>query len=394
MNSKNLFLAHEYDSFTKQNISKTCKKYGFESLESLESHLWVYELYYQIQKRAGPNCVLKGGACAQLHLPLKVQRCTLDLDLATSLTSKELFKLLSSIVKDFNSCKLPSDFKEYIPRLPLSDNKLIPMKTFLFSLPFIYKGKSERGFADIKMDFVFLPTNVLPTAYMNNSRTPGLRLKYAPLLLTQYSIICNKLLTFAVNSIGLDTYKIASFYKNIYDLYHLINEYNNIHCIKSVAEIIYDNICLEFSLKNMEPMSPHLLLDDILLTLQELFVSDLLLLEPKVSKRLLDFEKKCLQSSMRSDLNLDTWSIMIMYVYIWVTTLREYMTNGDSSGIEVINEIIDYYEYYLSLDKKERRRMMKEYRKTIFSKDARLMLSRSIHPLRIIYLYYIYDRLF
>lgn len=393
MNQKYLFLAHKYDSFAKSNISKIHKIYGIESWESIESHLWVYELYYQIQKRVGQNCVLKGGACAQLHLPLDVQRCTLDIDLATSLNSKELIDLLKSIVKDFNSNDFPSDFREYIPRIPLSDNKLIPMKTFLFTLPFKYKGKNERGFADMKMDFVFLPTDILPASYIRDGKTFGLNLKYTPFSLNQYSIISNKLLTFAVNSIGIDRYKIASFYKNIYDLYYLINEYNDLQCIKSVSEIIYDNICLEFSLKNMKPMDTSALLDDILITLHNLFIYDLLLLEPKVSKRLLNFEESCLQASARIDLSFDTWSIMAMYIYIWVTTLKEYITTGNSSGVEMINEILDFYDYYLSMEKKERRMVMREYRKVIFSNDTRLMLSKSIHPLRIIYLYFIYDRL-
>jgi hypothetical protein len=392
LNHKYSFLAHRYSPFSKSNISKVCKEYGFETPESVESHLWVYELYYQIQKRAGSSCVLKGGACAQLYLSLETQRCTLDLDLATTLNPKQLFQLLSSIVDEFNSYDLFSDFREYIPRQPISDNKLIPMKTYLFSLPFIYKGRAEKGFPDIKIDFVFLPTDVLPTSYINNSRTVGLKLNYSPFSLSKHSIISNKLLTFAVNSIGLEKHKIESFYKNVYDLFYLIKEYNNLSLFKSVSDIIYDNICLEFSLKNLEPINTLIMLDDILITLYDLFTFDLLFLEPRLSKRVSDFELRCLQSSARSDLNLDTWSIMIMYIYIWVITLKEYVISGNTSSIKMISEIMDYYEYYLSLDKKERRIMMKEYRKVIFSKDTRLMLTRSIHPLRVIYLYFICDR--
>lgn len=393
MSEKQVLLAHKNATFQKSNIFKICNNYGFESCDSVESHLWVYELYYHIQKRAGSCCVLKGGACAQLHLPIETQRCTMDLDLATSLSSKELPKLLESIVEDFNSHDFFADFREYIPKQPISDNKLIPMKTYLFSLPFIYKGKTEKGFPDLKMDFVFLPTDVLPTTYIDNGKTFGLKLKYSPFTLTQYSIISNKLLTFAVNSIGIDRYKIDSFYKNVYDLYSLINEYNDLSCLKSVSDIIYDNICLEFSLKNLKPVDTILILDDILITLHDLFTFDLLFVEPKISKRVADFQLRSLQSPIKSDLNLDTWSIMIMYIYIWTASLKEYVKCKTSDSIQLINEILNYYDYYLSCDKKERRRMMKEYRKVIFSKDTRLMLSRSIHPLRIIYLYFIYDRL-
>jgi hypothetical protein len=393
LNQSQSLFAHKHTTFGKRNIVKVSKDYGFESYEALEAHLWVYELNYHIQKKAGSSCVLKGGACAQLHLPIEAQRCTMDIDLATSLTDKELFKLLSSIVNDFNSHDFFADFTEYIPKQPFSDNRLIPMKTYLFSLPFIYKGKGERGFPDLKMDFVFLPTTVLPTSYIDNSRTFGMKLQYSPLVLNQYSIISNKLLTFAANSIGLEKYKIDSFYKNIYDLFYLINEYNDISCIKSVSLIIPDNIGLEFSLKNMEPADTVSILEDILITLHDLFTFDLLFLEPRVSKRVLDFESRSLQSSIRSDLTLDTWGIKIMYIYIWTATLKEYVLSRNANCIGIINEILDYYDYYLSLDKKERRTMMKEYRKVIFSKDTRLMLSRSIHPLRIIYLYFIYDRL-
>jgi hypothetical protein len=394
LSSKYTFLGHKYNPFNKPNISNTAKEYGFQHRDAVEAHLWVYELYYQIQKRAGTNCLLKGGACAQLYLPLQVQRCTLDLDVATSLTARDLQQLLKAITSDFNANRFHSEFREYIPRQPLSDKQLIPMKTFLFTLPFIFKRGRRGSFPDIKMDFIFLPPEDFPATYVEKGKTVGLELKYSPFTLTQYSIICNKFLIFASSSIGLDTYKIESFYKNIYDLYYLTNEYNNLNCFKEVSKIIDNNIRLEFSLKNQMPSDTLSVIDDMLSTLHELFTLDLLSGEPKPPKRLVDFQERCIQVSIRQDLNLDTWAIMAMYLYIWLVTLREYINSGSSSSIELINYILDEYDKYVTLDKKERRSLIKEYKKTIFFKDSRLMLSRGIDPLRIIYLYNIYNRLF
>jgi hypothetical protein len=88
---------HNYKSFRKESILETASDFGFSHRDILESHLWVYEIDAQIQKHAKEHYVLKGGACAQLYLPLNVQRCTVDIDACTDLTHKELDDIMLSI---------------------------------------------------------------------------------------------------------------------------------------------------------------------------------------------------------------------------------------------------------------------------------------------------------
>jgi hypothetical protein len=54
-------LCHSNSSFTSRHIKTASKILGLSYKESLETHIWVYELHSQIQKRAGDRCVLIGG---------------------------------------------------------------------------------------------------------------------------------------------------------------------------------------------------------------------------------------------------------------------------------------------------------------------------------------------
>lgn len=392
MRSRYSFLGHEYRNFSKSSLLHTANEYNLSNISSLEAHLWVYELCYQIQKISGSSCILKGGASTQLYLPLNVQRCTIDIDMSTTLTTDKLHHMLSLITATFNKNNFISSFREYTPRF--TDNSLrIPMKTFLFTLPFVYRNGKNGNYADIKMDFVFSETEQELYHLFNGAETIGMKLNYSPICLTPYAAIGSKLLIFAVSSIGLPEYKTESFYKNIYDLYHLLSRFNDIGSFKRISEALPALLQNEYRTKKLSPWGLEDTISDILKKLYYLFTEDLLVSIPRIPGKLLSFEENSLQGTVRSTLSLDSWSVMAMSIFIWINSLKLYMTDGNLGRINVFQEANESYSHYKAQEKFERRKILKDYKKKIFILDNRLMLARSISPIRIIYLYYILDRL-
>ena len=378
---------HNYNNFTKKHLSSTADKYGLLKKEALESHIWVYELYSHIQKRSSYECVLKGGACAQLYLPIDSQRCTADIDIATSLTPHQLDELLHSIRYEFNMKKFYTSYSEYVPEMVKLHGKTIPMMTYMFNIPFIFKGGKRKKYPSLKIDFLFADVDRLDKTIVSKGETLGLKLNYSPVCTSPYSLICDKLLTFAKSPIGLEGYKIEGFYKNVYDLFYLLDSYNDIDNFKKISSYLSKSASMEFQLRAMAPLSMDDLLEDILFNLYNFAIADIENSYENLHHRIIKFQDSFLQEHMRKELNFNTWSIMTMYLYIWTNSLKNYLDNKDFSGLTLINEIISQYEEYLLLDNAQKRNYLLSYRNDIYRRDSSLNLKSLDNPLRLIYLY-------
>lgn len=66
-------LIHNTKHFTKEEILERARKYEFPNPLAVEIFLWDCELAAQLQDECA-DMVLKGGAAAQLHLPLERHR--------------------------------------------------------------------------------------------------------------------------------------------------------------------------------------------------------------------------------------------------------------------------------------------------------------------------------
>lgn len=379
---------HGRKSISKENIIDTSQRYGFSHRDIVESHIWVYELHAQIQRYAKEHCVLKGGACTQLYLPINVQRCTVDIDACTDLSASELEEIMFSIRYKFNVGKFYCSFKEYVPTF-IGKTQRLPMKTFLFFLPFIYKKGRKKEPPWIKVDFLFLDTKTMPTNIITKAETIGLKLNYSPICISPYSMISDKLLTFAVNSIGLDTYKIDSFYKNIYDLFYLINRYNDLESFKKISFELRHSIDIEFLIKNIKPHDTIEILDDVMQMLFNIFTFDLRNDPQKPHKKLIRFEESFIQGSIKEKLNADTWALMAMYNYLFTLSLKQYTETGSYDKLNFVEHIINIYEYMNSLSPAIKNQYIKKLKSEIILEHPELSLGIIEEPLRLIYIHYI-----
>lgn len=382
-------LCHPNSNFTSRHIKNASKILGLSYKESLETHIWVYELHSQIQKRSGDRCVLKGGASAQLYLPIDYQRCTADLDCATDLTPKQLNKIMYSIKEDLYKNNIHSSYIEYIPRSVKLHGRTIPMMTFIFDLPFHFSKKKWLRHPGIKADFLFLNLEELHKTEVLYGETLGLNLSYAPVTIDKYSTISDKLITLASKTLGLERNKLEGIYKNIYDLYWLINTYNDLESFKIISLRIKESLSIEIEMKNGSPITIAELLEDILCNLYDIATVSLLQSSSELPFPIIRFKEESLQKEFRDSLNTDMWSAMSLYLYIWIFSLKTYISNKDCSKLEVLNTVIDKYDYYLSLPKKERRMFKRELKQQITSKDSLLNLEGTGNVLRLLYLDYI-----
>lgn len=385
---KHSILSHEDFYFTKKYITSTSKSLELLKADSLETHFWIYELHSQIQKKAGDRCVLKGGASTQLYLPVNLQRCTNDIDCATDLSRSELKKLMGSINNDFSQNYIYTSYKEYIPKHFKSHNS-IPMMTFIFNAPFVINSKRRMRYPGLKIDFLFLDLNSLHKTTISNGETLGLTLCYKPIAIDKYSTISDKLITLASNSLGLERYKLEGLYKNVYDLYCLISTYNDLKSFKIISQRIQESLSMEIEMKHGKPINIIGLLDDILYTTYDIATFSLVISHSELAFEIIRFQEDTLQRDMREMLNTDMWSIMCSYLYIWVFSLKNYILNNNYATLEGINIVLDEYQYYLSLGKKQRRELKAELKRKIKSKTSEFVLEGTGHPLRLMYLDYI-----
>ncbi|MCY6485125.1 nucleotidyl transferase AbiEii/AbiGii toxin family protein [Clostridium aestuarii] len=386
--NKKIF-THDYSKFTEEYIASKANYYGIPK-NVLERQIWIYEIHSQIQKRLKGKVILKGGACIQLYLPIDMQRGTEDLDLYTDLTIKQLRKIMKSIEREFNTNKIHIKISEYIPESIIKTGKTLPITTFMFKLPLIFKKNKKGDKSKIKIDFLHVDINNIRTKEIKNGNALGLDLKYVPVCVDPYYIISSKVIIFAVNSIGIEKFKKDKLYKNIYDLFYMLHIYNSENDLKKVVKYIQHNIKEEFYIKKLKPIGMEVIFNDILQELYYLSLYDLRDNFTGYSKRFLDFQNNYIQYHIGIKLDFDSWSIMCIYVYLWTYALKESIFYGDYSKLDNVDKITKEHDYYKKLTKKEQQNYLNNIKNKLAKKRAKLNYKYVKDPLRLICMFSLY----
>lgn len=386
---KKSFFIHDYYKFTEQYIGNKASYYGIPK-RVIERQIWIYELHSQIQKRLKDRVILKGGASTQLYLPLEVQRCTEDLDLYTDLSPKQLRKEMKSMEKEFNSNKIHMKASEYIPKSVIKSGKTLPITTFLIKLPFIFKQNRKLKEESLKIDFLHMNIKKLHTTSFKNGEILGLDLNYTPITVDNYAAITSKVVTFAVNSIGIEKFKKDKLYKNAYDMFHMITTDGDKEILIKVAEYMKMSMKEEFHIKKIHPISIEVVLEDILQELYYLSIYDLKDNFTGYSKRFLDFQINYVQHGIKEKLDFDSWGIICAHLYLWVYALNYYILHKDLSKLDYITKIEEEYKFYKKLSDKEQIAYLDNIRTKLQNKREKYLYNYINDPLRFIYLHYIY----
>jgi len=198
-------LIHDVKYFAKEEILDRATKYEFPNPLAVEIFLWDCELAAQFQN-ACADVVLRGGAAAQLHLPLKKQRGSIDIDIGAPLKESEMTDLVRKVRESVGESV---KFKLHKPKKPVPK---LPLMTYYAEMPTVLDlGRKE---LEVKID-ILLERLDLPTVMLKNVQTFAVDVKRMRCL-TVGALVGDKLLTLAKGSIGMELE--SDYPKQVYDV--------------------------------------------------------------------------------------------------------------------------------------------------------------------------------
>jgi|WetSurMetagenome_2_1015567.scaffolds.fasta_scaffold25405_3 hypothetical protein len=196
---------HDEEYFSEKKVREQARKYGFSDPIQIEFFLWDCEIAAQLQKESD-DFILKGGAAAQLHLPVQMQRGSVDVDIVCNYTKEEIANALTRIHD-----KIPTvHFEKYAPKRA---KKEINMVTYLAKMPPLIPSGTWR-LREVKIDFL-LEDLKLPTQVVKDVETFAVNVKTLKCYSVS-SLIGDKILTLAENTVGITD--AAYIPKQIYDV--------------------------------------------------------------------------------------------------------------------------------------------------------------------------------
>jgi hypothetical protein len=200
-------LIHDSGEFTSERILEKSKEHGFPNPVAVEMFLWDIEISAQLQN-VDERLILKGGAAAQLYLPVQKQRGSTDIDMKAlpSTTDAEISTIVGQVEK-----RLPTiQFRKYTPIAP---NPKLPLATYSIGITSALKLMGKKSL-EIKAD-ILLEDPGLPTTLIENKGTFALNVSRMRIP-TLGTCIGDKLLTLARGSIGM--IKEEDYPKQMYDI--------------------------------------------------------------------------------------------------------------------------------------------------------------------------------
>lgn len=286
-------LIHDAAFFTEESVKRRATKYGFANNLAVEIFLWDCEIAAQLQTHS-ESLILKGGAATQLHLPVEMQRGSIDIDMVGPLTETEVEEIVALIPSN-----LPSvSFERYFPKSPIPR---IPLITYQGKIPTLIP---ERRTSDITIKTEFLLEDIgldhstLPEAPTFAIEAKNIKCYSVP------SLIGDKLLTLARNTIGVTREEDVP--KQIYDIATL----SELHVPSSdefslIADAINKLIPIEAGYRGLH-LDTKDVLNDIQTSLKQYSLLDTSGGNRQIWNNITSFQQFYVNSSQRK--NRDEWS--------------------------------------------------------------------------------------
>jgi len=190
---------------SKERLVKLSRTAGFTQPQVVELFRWDLELVAQI-RQLSKDFILKGGAAAQLYIPLEKQRGSVDVDLMFPHGQEDLEHVILALRKKFALHASSVQFNEYKPKNPTPK---LPMKTYNVTLPSVLNESCT-----IKLDVLLIKAEV-PFHTVKTSKTFAGSVENLNCS-TRGALIGDKLLTLAKNTIGIQL--VEDYPKQLYDL--------------------------------------------------------------------------------------------------------------------------------------------------------------------------------
>ncbi|MGQ9642179.1 MAG: nucleotidyl transferase AbiEii/AbiGii toxin family protein [Candidatus Bathycorpusculaceae bacterium] len=318
-------LIHNEKYFTKEEILERARKYEFPNPLAVEIFLWDCELAAQLQDKCD-DIVLKGGAAAQLHLPLEKQRGSIDIDVFTPLNKSGIAEIVQGISQSLEG---NVEFELHKPKKPIPK---LPLITYYAKVP--SKTDPTRKELEIKID-IFLKSPNLPTIVLNNVQTFAVDVQRMKCF-TVGTLIGDKLLTLAEETIGM-TLK-ADYPKQIYDIDALLEVCEiSKNTVSDMVESVEALTKLEASIRNIKT-TPTEALHDVIKTMDKYSLVDTSGGDASIKKNIDAFQQFFVNKNQRSPFY--GWSSKSLKIKFLATLISKYIENilSESDVAKVITQ--------------------------------------------------------
>jgi hypothetical protein len=318
-------LIHNAKYFTQEEILERARKYEFPNPLAVEIFLWDCELAAQLQDKCA-DIVLKGGAAAQLHLPLEKQRGSIDIDVATPLNKRDIAEIVQRISE---SLEWRVKFELHKPKKPVPK---LPLITYFVKAP--SKTDPTRKELEIKID-IFLKSPNLPTIVLNNVQTFAVDVQRMKCF-TVGALIGDKLLTLAEESIGMTLE--ADYPKQIYDLDALLEVYEiSKNTVSDMVASIKTLTKLEASIRNIKT-TPIEALHDVIKTMDKYSLVDTSGSDARIKKNIDAFQQFFVNKNQRKPFY--AWSSKSLKIRFLATLISECIENklSESDVAKVVTQ--------------------------------------------------------
>lgn len=277
---------HDESYFTEEKVRDQARKYGFSDPIQIEFFLWDCEIAAQLQ-RESEDFVLKGGAAAQLHLPVEMQRGSVDVDIVCPYTKEEIAEILSRIHE-----RIPMvQFEKYTPKRP---HKEISMVTYLAKTSPLIPSENGR-LREVKIDFL-LEDLKLPAQVITDVETFALKVKSLRCY-SVTSLIGDKILTLAENTVGIVDQSDVP--KQVYDVSVLSEKHNLTEKqFAEVLNVISKVVPLEAGYRDLK-ITPADVLNDIEKTMDKYVLLDSAGADAGIKRNISNFQQFYVSASQK-----------------------------------------------------------------------------------------------
>lgn len=311
-------LIHDDRYFTKKEILDRAHKYEFPNPLAVEIFLWDCELASHFQS-VYEEVILKGGAAVQLHLPLEMQRGSVDIDLLAPVDEIEMIDIIRKVGESIGETV---KFKLHEPKEPVLK---LPLTTYFANIPTIL-GLRDRENLEIKID-ILLEKLDLPTVWLENVQTFAIEVRKMRCL-TIGVLIGDKLLTLAKESIGMALE--SDYPKQIYDIDTLLTSTEiSDKTISEIAASVTKLTEFESGLRDLE-LSPSEALRDVIVTMDKYSLVDTIGGDQEIKRNIEGFQQFFVSKSQRRPLY--GWSSKTLKIKFLATLIHEHINNNLSEA--------------------------------------------------------------
>lgn len=187
----------------RDEILRRTKEHGFPQPWLIELFVYCFELFRELLT-ISPSFVLKGGAAAQLYMPVDEQRASVDLDLITGLEPKEIDKVFEELGRSY-------DVSRYTPKMAVQD---LPLTTYIVNVPSAVKEEQTQ----LKIDIMFEEVADYHIVDVPGTKLFALDTECELPCISRGSLIADKYLTLATASVGIPRTRLEQYPKQFYDL--------------------------------------------------------------------------------------------------------------------------------------------------------------------------------